>query len=267
MATATSAVKTISFGSLLQAIFTSHLRENFKARKTILLAVVMLLPSLGALLYLGNGGENGIEVYRGMVEYVVITFLLPLVCLFQGGPAIVDEIEGRTITYLFLRPVSKPAIFLGKYLGAVVITTALVVLPVIPMFFLFMAADSTGGEGHLQLLAQTLVSLLVGSASYCAVFACLGAVFARSLLAGLLFWAAVEWGLSFVPVMEFGTQKYHLRNAGSLIDLGNFGPFDKMFLDAPIEVPIWASYLSLGSVTLLAVLLGAYIFDSRQYPV
>jgi hypothetical protein len=149
----------------------------------------------------------------------------------------------------------------------VVISAALVVLPVIPLFFLCLAASSGAGEGSYQLFAQTVVSLLVGCASYCAVFACLGALFARSLLAGLLFWAAVEWGLSFVPVLEFGTQKYHLRNAGSLIDVGNFGPIDKMILEAPIEVPIWASYLSLGSVTLLAVLLGAYIFDSRQYMV
>jgi hypothetical protein len=97
------------------------------------------------------------------------------------------------------------------------------------------------------------------------VFACLGAVFARSLLGGLLFWVLAEGGLSFVPVLEFGTQKYHLRNAANLIDLGNFGPLDKMFLPEPIEVPIWASYLALVAITGLAALVGSYVFHARQY--
>jgi ABC-type transport system involved in multi-copper enzyme maturation permease subunit len=264
MSTANQATRQISFGSLLATVFSSHLRQNILDRKTLSLAVVMLLPILGAGLYLAAGGKSGLDTYKGLLEYVTITFLLPLVCLFQGGPAVVDEIEGRTITYLFLRPVSKPAIFLGKTLAAMVISIALVLVPVIPVFFLSMAAGSDAGA-NMQFLAQSLVSLLVGCCSYTAVFALLGAVFARSLLAGLLFWAVVEWGLSFIPVLEMGTQKYHLRNAANVIDLGNFGPLDRMILDHPIEVPIWASYSALAAITLGALALGSYLFHERQY--
>ena len=35
-----------------------------------------------------------------------------------------------------------------------------------------------------------------------------------------------------------------------VIDLGNFGPLDRMILDHPIEVPIWASYSALAAITL-----------------
>ncbi len=260
-------VKQISFGTLLATIFTTHLRSSLLSRKAIVLAVVNLLPLIGAILYLMSDAKSGMTFYKGMIEYVTITFLLPLTAMFYGGPAIVEEIEGRTITYLFLRPVSKPAIFLGKYLAASVTVAVLVALPVLPTYFVAVAAGGAD-EGGTQLLAQGLVSLIVGSFSYTAVFSALSAVFARSLLASILFWGVFEWGLSFVPVLEVGTQKYHVRNAGSLIDLGNFGFLDKMVgLKAPIEVPIGASYGALIAVAVLAAALGAVVFSRRQYVV
>ena len=269
MSTATNAVKTITFGSLLTTVFKTQVRTLFTARKTLILGIVMLLPIVGAALfvYFDEDGKGGLGVYKGLIEYVVVTFLLPLVCLFYGGPAVVDEIEGRTITYLFLRPVSKPAIFLGKYLAAVVATITLVVVPAVPVFFILITGAGEGAENAYQLFGQTLVSLTVGCLAYTAIFACLGAAFGRSLLAGILYWAVAEWGLSFVPVLEMGTQKYHIRNAGSLIDLGNFGFVDRMVLSEPVEVEIWVSYVVLGVVTAGAVALGSYLFNERQYPV
>lgn len=258
-------VKHISFGSLLATVFTTHFRSTLLSRKTLILLIVNLLPLIGAILYLTSDAKSGLTFYRGMIEYVTITFLLPLTAMFFGGPAIVEEIEGRTITYLFLRPVSKPAIFLGKLLAAASVVAILVVLPVIPTYFVSAAAGDPGDDG-IRLMTQTLVSLTVGSLSYTAVFACLSAVFARSLLASILFWGVFEWALSFVPVLEVGTQKYHIRNAGSLIDLGNFGMLDKMVgLEKPIELPIAASYGALIGIAVLAAALGSVIFSRRQY--
>ena len=258
-------VKSISFGSLLSTIFTTQLKSLFKSKKTIVLLIVNLLPLIGAILYLMSDARSGLGFYKGTVEYVVITILLPLTAMFYGGPAIVEEIEGRTITYLFLRPVSKPAIFIGKDLAASIVTMAVVVIPMIPMFFVAVAAGD-GPAGNYQLFTQTLMSVAVGSFSYTAVFACLSAIFARSLLSSIIFWGMMEWGLSFVPVLEVGTQKYHIRNAGSLIDLGNFGQLDRLVgLEKPIEVPLALSYVALVGVIAIAVGLGAYVFNRRQY--
>lgn len=266
MATATGEVKSIAFGSLLATVYKTQLKALFLARKTFVLGVIMLLPVVGAILFasMNDSGTGGMSIYKGMVEYVIITFLLPLVCLFYGGPSIVDEIEGRTIIYLFLRPVSKPAIFLGKYLAGVTVSLVLVLVPIIPLFFILMAGGE-GAEGQYQLFAQTLMSVAVGVLSYSAVFAMLGAAFGKSLLAGILYWAVAEWGLSFIPVLEFGTLKYHVRNAGSLIDLGNFGFIDQMVLKQAIEVPLWASYGVLAVVCLGALTVGAVLFNQRQY--
>ncbi len=265
MSTATKATRQISFGSLLQTIFMTQTRTTLTSRKAIALICVNLLPIVGAVFYLLSDGKSGLDIYKGLVEFVVFTLLLPLTCLFNGGPAVVEEIEGRTITYLFLRPVSKPAIFLGKMFSAVVSSVLLVIVPMIPLFFICMAAGGSVDES-LKLFFQTLVSGTVGCVAYTAFFAALGALFARSLLAGILYWAVVEWGMSFVPILEFATLKFHLRNAGNLIDAGHMGMLDKMVLgDNPVVVPIWASFAVLLGLATLVTAVGAWVFNDRQY--
>ncbi len=264
MSTATKAVKTISFGSLLTAILLFHLRHGIRSRKTIILAVVMLLPIAGGVLYLTGDGTDGIGFYKDMVEHIMLTFLVPLVCLFQGGPAVVEEIEGRTITYLFLRPVSKPAVFLGKFVSAAIISTALVILPLIVLFFVCYAAGEPP-DNAFQVLGQTVVSLLVGCFSYNAVFATLGAIFGWSLLAGIIFWAGGDFLMSLVPILEFGTQNFHLRNAASLVDTKP-GPLDRLVgLEEAIDIPLWGSYGALIALVLIALVVGSWVFNDRQY--
>ena len=81
MATATSAVKHISFGNLLATVFQTQLRGLITAKKTIILGIVMLLPLFGAglFVYFNEDGTGGIEAYKSLVEYVQVTFLLQCV--------------------------------------------------------------------------------------------------------------------------------------------------------------------------------------------
>lgn len=265
MSTATGATRRVSFGTLLTTIFKHTVVSTLKSRKTVFLGLAMLLPVLGAGLYLSGGGASGVDIYTKLVDHAVVTFLLPLVCLFYGGPTVVEEIEGRTATYLFLRPVSKPAIFLGKYLAAAVSALVVVLIPLVPTYLLCMAAGGDVGE-NFKFFLQTFISVGVGCLSYTAVFAALSAAFARSILAGVLFWIVVEAGLSFIPVLEFATQKFHLLNAGNLIDVNDIGMLDRMVLGAdPIVVPIWGSFMALGATTVLALVVGSWLFNDRQY--
>ncbi len=244
------------------AVFTTQFLSQMKTRKTIVLGIVTLLPVIGAILYTTSGGAAGLSVYKGLVSGVIITFLLPLLALFFGGPAVVEEVEGGTLVYLFLRPIAKPAIFLGKYLAATAMVCLLTIVPTAILFFILLAGDY---GGNMQLLSQTLVSLLVGGLSYTAVFASVGAIFGKSLMGGIIYWAAVEWGLSFVPVLELATVKYHVRNAGSLIDPGSMGMLDKYVLEEPLDIPLGASYGMMLGVVVVFIVVGAWVFNSRQY--
>ncbi len=97
-----------------------------------------------------------------------------------------DEVEDRTITYLFTRPVPRGAIIIGKYL-AYLVCTALVVLPSVTTvsFLITPVGGGSIGATFPQLLID-LGLLALGLAVYGAVFALIGALVPRPLVAGLV---------------------------------------------------------------------------------
>ena len=84
----------------------------------------------------------------GMFGLMVWVFYLrctvPVLGVFYGTSLIADEVEDKTITYLFTRPVSRGSVLFGKYL-AYLICTNLVVLPSV-MIVYFLLVPLLGGR-------------------------------------------------------------------------------------------------------------------------
>ena len=71
---------------------------------------------------------TGPGMFGLMVWVFYLRFTVPVLGVFYGTSLIADEVEDKTITYLFTRPVSRGSVLFGKYL-AYLICTSLVVLP------------------------------------------------------------------------------------------------------------------------------------------
>ena len=69
------------------------------------------------------------SIFGMMIWVFFLRFIVPVLGVFYGTSLIADEVEDRTITYLFTRPIRRGAVLVGKYLAYLVCTT-LVVLPV-----------------------------------------------------------------------------------------------------------------------------------------
>ena len=65
----------------------------------------------------------GPPLFGMMIWLVYIRFILPVLGVFYGTALIADEVEDKTITYLFTRPIPRSAVFLGKYAAYLVCTT------------------------------------------------------------------------------------------------------------------------------------------------
>ena len=104
-----------------------------------------------------------------------------------GGPVMFgDEVEDRTITYLFTRPIPRGAIVVGKYF-AYLVCTILVVLPSVTVVYLLTTPIGGGSIGEtFPMLLTDLGILALGLAVYGAVFAFVGARVPRPLVAGLV---------------------------------------------------------------------------------
>ena len=91
--------------------------------------------------------------------------------VFYGTGLIADEVDDKTITYLFVRPIPRGAVLLGKYLAYVVCTTLLVLPSVVIVYFLVVPIGGGSIGAAFPALVTDLGLLALGLASYGAVFA------------------------------------------------------------------------------------------------
>lgn len=249
------------------------LKRQARTRKVFILFGIQLLPALIALLSLIWGDSGGLSVFRGTVTSVYLPLLLPLAALFFGGPTIVDEVEDRTITYLMLRPISRPTLYLSKLATSIILAMAITILPILVLFGVcIIGAPGEFGEA-LPVLGSTLATVGVGAIAYTALFALLGVIFASTLLPGIVYYIVFELILATIPIVEILSVKFHLYALGGF---DRRDPTDgeslrerleTMLLDQPLEFEWWASLAVLSLFTAGTVLLATIIFRNRQFHV
>ena len=71
-----------------------------------------------------------------MIWLLYIRFIVPVLGVFYGTSLIADEVDDKTITYLFTRPIPRSAVLLGKYLAYLACTVLLVLPSVMLVYFL-----------------------------------------------------------------------------------------------------------------------------------
>ena len=178
-------------------VFELALGQMLWARRTALLALAAAAPVLlalvtrltlssGSAVVQINGRQIGSEaVFSTAIAALYLRFIVPAIGVFYGTSLIADEVEDRTITYLFVRPIPRGAIVLGKYLAYVLCVTS-VVLPSAAVVFMVMVPfqDMAAQFGAF---VRNLGVLTLGLAAYGAVFLWAGVLFRRPLVGGLLF--------------------------------------------------------------------------------
>ena len=57
---------------------------------------------------------GGVAIFGMMIWLLYIRFIVPVLGVFYGTSLIADEVDDKTITYLFTRPVRRGAVVVGK---------------------------------------------------------------------------------------------------------------------------------------------------------
>ena len=213
-----------------------------------------------------NGAQvGGAAIFGMMIWLLYIRFIVPVLGVFYGTALIADEVDDKTITYLFTRPIQRSAVLLGKYLAYLVCTTLLVLPSVMLVYFLIVP---TGGGSIAQAfpsLVADLGMLVVGLAAYGAVFALVGTRLKRPLVVGLVF--AFGWEpavLLFPGYLKRLTVAYYMQ---ALVK--HEMPQDSamsMLLQVFHEVPsVWVSLLCLGVIVAVTLWLAGRAVERREY--
>ena len=150
--------------------------------------VLRVVDSLHSSGFKVNGTAiGGSAVFGMMVWLLFIRFIVPVLGVFYGTSLIADEVEDKTITYLFTRPIPRRSILLGKYLAYLACTVLLVLPSVMLVFFLIVPTGGGSIGAAFPSLLADLGMLAVGLAAYGAVFALVGTRLKHPLIIGLVF--------------------------------------------------------------------------------
>jgi ABC-type transport system involved in multi-copper enzyme maturation permease subunit len=200
-----------SFVTSAFRVFDLSLGEMVWSRRTIFMALVVggpvliaaitrLVSTLGpALVRVGDVRLAGPTIFGLMIWVFYLRFTVPVLAVFYGTALMADEVDDKTITYLFTRPIPRGAVLVGKYL-AYLVCTGLVVLPSVTVVYLLVVPiGGSLGASFLPLLAD-LGLLGLGLAVYGALFAFVGATLKRPLVIGLAWVMGWEPAALLVPV-------------------------------------------------------------------
>lgn len=118
-------------GEGVWGILTFTFRESIRTKWLMVFGVVFFLLAIDLpTLYLAVAG-NLPESYlpENLSSLLSVTFpLIPLLALPMGAVSIVEERESGTLQYLLSNPVTKGEFFLGRSVGLLLATTAVIII-------------------------------------------------------------------------------------------------------------------------------------------
>jgi ABC-2 type transport system permease protein len=195
--TTTTVPRSASFLTSAWRVFALSIGEMLWSRRTIFMALVVGSPVVVALVArivqsMGTAPlrVNGVQVdaasmFGAMIWILFLWFIVPVLGVFYGTSLIADEVDDKTITYLFTRPVRRGAVVVGKFIAYLLCTT-LVVLPSVMVVYFLMVPLGQIPASFMALIVDLGV-LGLGLAAYGALFALIGAALRRPLVVGLVF--------------------------------------------------------------------------------
>ncbi len=266
----------MSFLGASRRVFDLSLGEMLWSRRTIFMALVVGGPVLLALIVkavelfgmsaLRVNGQKvaGFGIFGVMIWMLFLRFIVPVLGVFYGTALMADEVEDKTITYLFTRPIRRGAVLLGKYL-AYMGCTVFVVLPSVMLVYLLIVPMQGSLGGSFIDLVKDLALLSLGLAVYGAVFAFIGAKFKRPLLIGLIFIFGWEnAALAFPGYLKKFTVAYYLQALvpHAMPDDNVLSLVQGIFRENP---PLWVSLFWIGAIWMTFLFLAAWVVERREY--
>jgi ABC-2 type transport system permease protein len=266
--------------SFLQAslrVFDLSLGQMLWSRRTVFMALVVGGPVLIALVVraldaLGVGAMrvdgapvSGPTIFGLMIWVFYLRFTVPVLALFYGTSLIADEVDDKTITYLFTRPIPKGAVMMGKYL-AYLACTVMVVLPSVVLVYLLMVPRSGGSlAAAFPSLLADLGLLGLGLAVYGALFAFVGARIKRPLVIGLIFLFGWEPSVLVFPgYLKRFTVAHYLQGLAphAMPQDSALGMLQAIFREVP---SLSTSLAALAVIWALFLFLAVRAVDRREY--
>lgn len=250
-------------------LFRAHLVRTLRTRRCLVATLLCLFPvGVAGLIAIVSSfeGPPPQDLHVALLWNMLVQIITPLVALSYGSAVIAEEIEDRTITYLFTRPLERAAILVGRWLAALVPLLLALTLSIVTVQAILAGLGTEEGDWQpAGFERDLLVTALLGGAVYSALFAAAGALFKRPVLIGLGYTFVYELLLGNLPGSnQKATVQYYLRS----FLLGEDEALQEAFSDNVALIPLVEPAAALRTLAFIlagALLLGAWRLAKREY--
>ncbi len=132
--------------------------ESFRRKDPYVVLILGFAIVLGAALF-NQFGVEGLEKFVKDIALTVVNVLSIVICVVAAARQLPAELANRTLYPLLAKPVSRTTVFLGKYLGVGLMTSAVVVLFWVELQAIFMVFGISSGTIFYQALYLRILSM------------------------------------------------------------------------------------------------------------
>ena len=247
-------------------LYTAHLRRTLFSKRALVCLLLVAAPVAAAILIASLASQWGAPPALELLWVLQIQLVVPLVSLLLGSAVVAEEVEDRTITYLFTRPIPRAALLLGRWLAAVTVAFLLLSVSswlVIQLLSGAAAADAENAVGP-ALQTRLFQTVLLGAAAYSLFFAALGALIKHPVIVGLAYTFAIEGVFANIPGSSQGvTILYYLKSFLAGGDPELQGRLDELAAGVLLEPD--QALMRLGLMMSAVLFLGGWTITRKQF--
>lgn len=240
-------------------IGTMSVRLSLGARLVWVIIGLLSLPMLAAGFSLATESA-GLSFFKHELS-AYLRFFVPFIMALFASSAVAEEVQDRTITYLFSRPIRRWSLPAGKFLGGIALTIPLVAISMTGVFLICMMEVPSLILDELPVLGTALLCAVLAALYYGAVATAFGTIFTRyPFVATLVYFFIVEIGLSSVPGrFKVISTAVHLQ-----VLAGLYRPKTTLFVNDP-DLTITTSLAFLLVMTLIWLVLSVVWVQNAEY--
>ncbi|RKU33473.1 hypothetical protein C6496_21945 [Candidatus Poribacteria bacterium] len=250
------------------ALFKVTFRQMFWSRRTALILLGCLLPIVIALVFrfiVRSGGM--VNRFIPQITFIFYGLLVNLCAIFYGTAIISDEIDGKGLTYLQMRPLRKSAILLSKFVAYFLGTIALIAVSHLILTGVMLTHPRLDESVLFQfgMSLRYTASLTLALLVYGALAAVLAAKFKNPVLWGLIF--VMGWErIASSPLMTVGIKQLSISHYLFVLFPSYKLPRSQLsaFLGSS-PPPAWVALLVICLLTIVLLYFAVRIFREREY--
>lgn len=172
----------IALRTLSLPLYRLQLRALLGQRRTAALAVLALVPAVGAAVFAAVGEISPETFWARLVQRLLLPTVVSLVAVVIGASALGDEREEGTILYLAATPLPRLTLVASAVAAAWTAAVALLVPST-----LVSGALALGGDAGAEALLWPVVGVLLGSLAYISAAVWLSLRVRRPVVVGILY--------------------------------------------------------------------------------